>query len=162
MRVCRYLILVAAAAAMSGCARQPAPQYAQYPGMRAYAASPQMVRSDLDEMTYGAPAYRQPPRAYGPPPGYRPAYGPPPGYRPAYAPQPSYGPPPAAVYRPPPVAYVQPPPPSYPMRHVTQYVPVRELPEDNGPYTLDTGDKFASWCSVRTRFPTPTPSTPPA
>ena len=28
------------------------------------------------------------------------------------------------------------------MRHATQYVPVRELPEDNGPYTLDTGDKL--------------------
>ena len=106
-----------------------------------------MVRSDLDEMTYGAPAYRQPPPGYGPPPGYRPAYGPPPGYRPAYSPQPSYGPPPAAYrpppsYGPPPTAYVPAPPPSYPMRHVTQYVPVRELPEDNGPYTLDSGDKL--------------------
>ena len=135
--------------------------------MRAYAASPQMVRSDLDELTYGAPGYRQPPRAYGPPPGYRPAYGPPPGYRPAYAAPPSYGPPPVAYrpppsYGPPPVAYVPAPPPSYPMRHVTQYVPVRELPEDNGPYTLDTGDKLRVVGSVRTRSPTPIRSMPPA
>ena len=28
------------------------------------------------------------------------------------------------------------------MRTATKYVPVFELPEDNGPYTLDTGDKL--------------------
>jgi polysaccharide export outer membrane protein len=28
------------------------------------------------------------------------------------------------------------------MRHATKYVPVMQLPEDNGPYALDTGDKL--------------------
>ena len=70
------------------------------------------MRSDLDMMTYGAPAqYRQPPM-YGP------------------------------VVAPPPVAYGPPPPQSRTVRYATQYVPVREMPDDNGPYTLDTGDKL--------------------
>jgi len=116
MRVSRLLVLLMAAAVLAGCMRQPQRQY--------YAASPPMVRSDLDMMMYGAPA------SYRPPPGYRPAYGPPPTYRPA----PSYGPPPAAYY--------PAPMPSRTVRHATQYVPVRDLPEDNGPYTLDTGDKL--------------------
>lgn len=141
MRVCRFLILLAAAAATAGCARQPAPRYAQQPGMQAYAAAPRMVRSDLDEMTYGAPAQRP---QYGPPPGHRPAYAPQPSPRPAYGPAPSYGPPPPAYrpapsYAPPPWAYR---PPPQPMRQATPYVPVRELPEDNGPYTLDSGDRL--------------------
>ena len=79
-----------------------------------------MVRSDLDMMTYGAPAaYRQPPM-YGPSSG------------------PSSGP----GYGPPPTAYGPPPAPSRTVRYATQYVPVREMPEDHGPYTLDTGDKL--------------------
>jgi polysaccharide export outer membrane protein len=103
MRVYRFLVLLVALAAVAGCARQPAKQYA---------ASP-VVRSDLDMMTYGAPAqYRQPPM-YGP----------------------SYGPPPPTAYGPPPA-------PSRTVRYATQYVPVREMPDDNGPYTLDTGDKL--------------------
>ena len=67
MRVCRFLLLLVAVAA-AGCARRPAPYY----------AGPPPLRSDLDMMTYGAPAaYRQPPmygQSYGPPT----AYGPPP------------------------------------------------------------------------------------
>jgi hypothetical protein len=56
MRVCQFLVLLVAFATVTGCARQPA---------RPHAASP-VVRSDLDMMTYGAPAaYRQPPM-YGP------------------------------------------------------------------------------------------------
>jgi polysaccharide biosynthesis/export protein len=109
MRLCRLLMLLMTVALLAACARQPARQY--------YAASPPMVRSDLDVMTYGAPGrYRQPA-------SYRPGYGQP-------------------VYRPPPAAYYPPPPPSRTVRYATQYVPVRELPEDNGPYTLDTGDKL--------------------
>ena len=105
MRGCRFLVLLVAFATVTGCARQPA---------RPYAASP-VVRSDLDMMTYGAPAaYRQPPM-YGPSAG--PGYGPPPT---------AYGPPPA---------------PSRTVRYATHYVPVRAMPED-GPYTLDTGDKL--------------------
>jgi polysaccharide export outer membrane protein len=133
MRLCRFLVLLLAAAALAACARQPARQH--------YAASPPQLRSDLDVVMYGAPASYRPPQtatyrpAYGPPPQ---RYGPPPsGYRPA----PSYGPPPAS-YGPPPMAYRAVPPPSYTVRHATQYVPVRELPEDSGPYTLDTGDKL--------------------
>jgi polysaccharide biosynthesis/export protein len=74
---------------------------------------------------YGAPAaYR------APPPAYRPAYGPPPtAYR-------------APAYYPPPTAYRPVPPPSYTVRTATKYMPVYELPDDNGPYTLDTGDKL--------------------
>ena len=139
MRVCRLLVLLLAAAAVTACARQPSRPY--------YAASypppyppPSAMRSDLDVMMYGAPApYRQPRTAY------RPAYAPPAGYRPAYAPPSNYAP---SAYRqypgygPPPTAYRPVPPPSYPVRHATQYVPVRALPEDNGPYTLDTGDKL--------------------
>jgi polysaccharide export outer membrane protein len=100
MRVCRFLVLLVAIAVLAGCARQPSRQY----------AGPPPVRSDLDMMTYGAPAaYRQPPM-YGP--GY--------GAPPAYGPVPS---------------------PSHTVRYATQYVPVREMPEE-GPYTLDTGDKL--------------------
>ena len=100
MRVCRFLVLLAALAA-AGCARPPSRQY----------AGPPPLRSDLDMMTYGAPAaYRQPPM-YGP----------------------NYGPPPTA--------YGPPPPPSRTVRYATQYVAVREMPEQ-APYTLDTGDKL--------------------
>ena len=102
MRVCRFLILLLAFAALAGCAQRPS---------RQYAASP-MVRSDLDMMTYGAPAaYRQPPM-YGP----------------------NYGPPPTA--------YGPPPPQSRTVRTATQYVSVREMSPADGPYTLDTGDKL--------------------
>jgi polysaccharide export outer membrane protein len=120
MRVCRFLILLTAAAALSACARRPPPHY--------YAASPPPYpaqRADLDTMTYGAPA------PYRPPPGYRPA----PSYQPAYRPPPAY-------YYPPPAAYRPVPPPSYTVRTATKYLPVQELPEDNGPYALDTGDKL--------------------
>ncbi len=100
MRVCRFLVLLVAIAVLAGCARQPSRQY----------AGPPPVRSDLDMMTYGAPAaYRQPPM-------YGPGYGPPPAYGPV-------------------------PSPSHTVRYATQYVPVREMPEE-GPYTLDTGDKL--------------------
>jgi polysaccharide export outer membrane protein len=106
MRVCRFLVLLVAFAAVAGCARQPA---------RQYAASP-VVRSDLDMMTYGAPAaYRQPPM---------------------------YGPNSGPSYSPPPTAYGPPPQQSRTVRYATQYVPVREMPEEYGPYTLDTGDKL--------------------
>jgi polysaccharide export outer membrane protein len=156
MRVCRLVLLLAAIVAVAGCARQPARPYAQHPGMQAYAATPPAARPGLDEMTYGTPGWR--PQAAGPqtalPQGARPSpdparhaaylpvpsYGPPPGYRPV----PAYAPPPA-YYRPPPPAYYRPvpaPPPSYTMRPTPKYVPVMELPEDNGPYTLDTGDRL--------------------
>lgn len=118
MRVCRFLILLVAVAVLAACARRQPPPY--------YAASPPhypmpQPRADLDTMMYGAPGYR-------PPPGYRPAY------RPAYAPPPGY-------YYPPP-AYRAVPPPSYTVRTATRYVPAPALPEGNGPYTLDTGDKL--------------------
>jgi polysaccharide export outer membrane protein len=81
MRVCRFLVLLLAFAALAACARQPARQYA---------------RPDIDTLMYGAPA------AYGPPPAQ-----------------------------------------SRTVRYATQYVPVREtMPADEGPYTLDTGDKL--------------------
>jgi polysaccharide export outer membrane protein len=133
MRVCRFLVLLVAVAAAAGCARRPAQPYAQ------------AQRSDLDMMTYGAPAqYRQPPM-YGQSqtsqtPGYaaqaQAGYAPPQGYAPR--PAPGYVP----SYAPPPSAYGPPPYPSRTVRAVTQYVPVREMPEDTGPYTLDTGDKL--------------------
>lgn len=127
MRVCRLIGLVVACAALAGCANEPRRQYAQY------AASP-VYRSDLDMMTYGAPAaYRQPPMY-----GQRPA--------PTYTAQPGYRPPPAQVYapapvyrQPPPAAYVPQPAPSRTVRHATRYVPP---PVEQGPYTLDTGDKL--------------------
>jgi polysaccharide export outer membrane protein len=116
MRVCRLLILLLAVAALAACARRPPPYYAASPPHY----YPAQTRADLDTMMYGAPGYR-------PPPGYRPSY------RPAY-------PPPA--YYPPPPAYRPAPPPSYTVRTATRYVPVPALPQDNGPYTLDTGDKL--------------------
>ena len=101
--------------------------------LRQYAASP-VYRSDLDMMTYGAPAaYRQPPM-YGQRPA--PTYTAQPGYRPP--PAPTYAP--APVYRqPPPAAYVPQPAPSRTVRYATRYVPP---PVEQGPYTLDTGDKL--------------------
>ena len=83
-------------------------------------ASPPMVRSDLDALMYGAPA------AYRPPQGA--AYRVPPTYTPTYAP--------------PPAAYRQAPAQSRTVRYANQYVPVRALPVDDGPYTLDSGDKL--------------------
>lgn len=141
MRVCRFLVLLVAVAA-AGCARRPAQPYAAAPG----------ARSDLDMMTYGAPAQYRQPAMYGQNqtpgyaaqaqagPGYAPGYAPRPGYAPGYPPpRPGYAP----VYAPPPVAYGPPQPyPSPAVRQVTQYVPVREMPEQTGPYTLDTGDKL--------------------
>ena len=92
-------------------------------------------------MMYGAPApYRPPPPGDRPgyrPPSYQPAYRLPPAY---YAPPTAYRPPPAYYH--PPTAYRPVPPPSYTVRTATKYLPVQGLPEDNGPYTLDTGDKL--------------------
>jgi len=136
MRVCRLIGLVVASATLAGCANEPRRHYAQY------AASP-VYRSDLDMMTYGAPAtYRQPPM-YGqrPAPTYtaQPSYQPQPTYtaQPAYRPAPTYAPAPA--YRPPPAAYVPQPAPSRPVRYAGRYVPA---PVEQGPYALDTGDKL--------------------
>src|SRR5687768_5297652 len=60
MRLARLLVLLLAVAVLAACARQPPRQYVAQP----------MVRSDLDAMTYGAPAtyYRPPPAAYLPVP----------------------------------------------------------------------------------------------
>jgi hypothetical protein len=175
MRLCRLLILLVAVAALTACARQPARQYyaasppyapqqhpslqyhhqqqQQYPQQR---YTPPVPQADLDTMMYGAPApYRQPQ------PGYRPAYAPPryaqPGYAPPrYAP-PNYSPP---GYRPPPIAYYR--PPARMVRPAKPYIPIRALPIDDGPYTLDTGDGCASSYTARTRCPTPTRSMPRA
>jgi polysaccharide export outer membrane protein len=155
MRLCRspVLLLLLAGVALAACARQPSRQQMtqqQYAAHQHYASA---QRSDLDTLMYGAPAPRQqqqhqhqqqhqkhhqhaayrPPQ---PPPDYRPpGYAPPP---PVYR-QPAYAPPPAA-YRPP-RAYYRPPPPPPPRPRYTQYVPM-PLPEFDGPYTLDTGDKL--------------------
>ena len=53
----------------------------------------------------------------------------------------TYRPPPPS-YNPPAAAYGPPPVPSSTVRYATQYVPVRHLPVDDGPYTLDSGDRL--------------------
>jgi polysaccharide export outer membrane protein len=148
MRLCRFLMLLIAMAALTACARQPSRQYMaqqQYAAYQHYAAA---QRSDLDTLIYGAPAPRDPRqpqqtaayRPVQPPPGY-PSYAPPRSYAPppAYrAPPPAYRPPPPA-YRPPAAYYRPPPPPA--VRHASRYVRM-PLPEFDGPYTLDTGDRL--------------------
>jgi polysaccharide export outer membrane protein len=154
MRLCRFLMVLLAAAALAACARSPARQSMAMPQDVQASAS----RADLDTLMYGAPAprrypqtaayqplapaYRPPPPSYRPPPNYPPPGYAPPGYRPAYAPPPGYAPPPAPSYQPPPAAYHPAPPPSYPVRYADKYVPVKQMPIDDGPYTLDSGDKL--------------------
>jgi polysaccharide export outer membrane protein len=132
MRVSRPKVLLVACTALAGCANEPP--------RRTYAAAP-AVRSGLDMMTYGAPAaYRQRPM-YGQQQvqGQAPEQQAPAHQRPGHQAMAAYVPP---VYRRPPPTYVPAPPPpparSHPVRDATRYVP----PIEQGPYTLDTGDKL--------------------
>jgi polysaccharide export outer membrane protein len=136
-------MLLMAVAALSACNRtswrQPyaaSPRYApqQYPSLQyqqqRYAPRPQYAppapQADLDTMMYGAPA------------PYRPQQ---PGYRPAYAP-PAYRAPPNAGYRPARAVHWPTAPLHRPAKPYVARRSVHALPVDDGPYTLDTGDRL--------------------